>query len=80
MAAWSAAGYSLPHNTNAQLNATHRINAGDLQPGDLVFYYNTNHVGIYIGNGTVIHAPTEGQPVQKAGVNSMPISGYGRVG
>ena len=80
MAAWSAAGYSLPHNTNAQLNATHRINRGDLQPGDLVFYYNTGHVGIYIGNGTVIHAPTEGEPVQKAGVDSMPANAYGRVG
>ncbi|MGA8113402.1 MAG: NlpC/P60 family protein [Actinocatenispora sp.] len=80
MAAWGAAGYGLPHNTVSQFNATHRINRDDLQPGDLVFYYDNNHVGIYIGGGQVIHAPTYGEPVQKAGVDSMPANGYGRVG
>lgn len=80
MAAWSAAGFSLPHNAAAQYNSTSRIDRGDLQPGDLVFYYNNDHVAIYIGGGTVIHAPTYGEPVQKASVDSMPIDGYGRVG
>lgn len=80
MAAWNAAGYGLPHNTVSQYNSTTRINRGDLQPGDLVFYYNNDHVGIYIGGGQVIHAPTYGEPVQKAGVDSMPANGYGRVG
>lgn len=79
MAAWNAAGYSLPHNAAAQHSSTASINRSDLAPGDLVFYNGDNHVGIYIGNGTIIHAPTPGQPVQKAGVDSMPITGYGRV-
>ena len=79
MASWNAAGYSLPHNTVSQWNATTRINRDDLQAGDLVFYYNNDHVAIYIGGGMVIHAPTYGEPVQKAGLDSMPINGYGRV-
>jgi peptidoglycan DL-endopeptidase CwlO len=80
MAAWQAAGISLPHNAAAQYSDTTRISRGDLQPGDLVFYYNNDHVAIYIGNGTVIHAPTYGEPVQRAPVDSMPADGYGRVG
>jgi cell wall-associated NlpC family hydrolase len=79
MAAWSAAGRSLDHNTVSQYNETARISRGDLQPGDLVFYYDNDHVAIYIGNGTVIHAPTYGEPVQKAGIDSMPANSYGRV-
>ena len=36
----------------------------DLQPGDLVFFYGLGHVGIYVGNGTMIHAPHTGTVVQ----------------
>jgi peptidoglycan DL-endopeptidase CwlO len=79
MASWQAAGISLPHNAAAQYSATTRISSGELAPGDLVFYYNNDHVGIYIGGGQIIHAPTYGEPVQKASVDSMPINGYGRV-
>lgn len=79
MASWANAGHSLSHSTYSQWNETARISRGDLQPGDLVFYYNNEHVAIYIGGGTVIHAPTYGEPVQKAGVDSMPANGYGRV-
>lgn len=79
MAAWDAAGVSLDHNTNSQYSETARINRSDLQPGDLVFFYGNDHVGLYIGNNTVIHAPTYGENVQKASIDSMPISGYGRV-
>lgn len=79
MAAWAAAGVSLDHNTNAQYSETARINRSDLQPGDLVFFYNNDHVGLYIGNNTVIHAPTYGENVQKASIDSMPVNGYGRV-
>lgn len=79
MAAWANAGRSLSHSTYSQWNETARISRGDLQPGDLVFYYNNEHVAIYIGGGTVIHAPTYGEPVKKAGIDTMPIDGYGRV-
>lgn len=59
-------GVSLPHYSGSQANSGTKISAGDLQPGDLVFYANSrgtiNHVAIYIGNGQVIHAssPTTG--------------------
>ena len=79
MASWQAAGISLPHNAAAQYSSTARIGRNDLAAGDLVFYYNNDHVGIYIGGGEIIHAPTYGEPVQKASVDSMPINGYGRV-
>lgn len=79
MAAWAAAGYSLDHNTNSQYSETARIDRSELQPGDLVFFYDNDHVGIYIGDGEVIHAPTYGEPVQKASIDSMPANGYGRV-
>lgn len=53
-------GVSLSHHSGSQANAGTKIAAGDLQPGDLVFYGNSrgtvNHVAIYIGGGQVIHA------------------------
>ncbi len=52
-------GVSLPHSSRAQANMGTRINASELQPGDLVFYAKggtVNHVALYIGGGQVIHA------------------------
>lgn len=44
----------------------------DLQPGDLVFFYNpVGHVGIYIGNGQMVHAPTAGDVVRTINVDTM---------
>ena len=79
MAAWAAAGKSLPHNAAAQYHATARISRSALQPGDLVFYSDLGHVGIYIGGGMIIAAPQTGQNVQKQSVDVMPPYGYGRV-
>lgn len=59
-------GVSLPHYSGAQANSGTKITAGELQPGDLVFYANSggtiNHVALYIGGGRVVHAssPTQG--------------------
>lgn len=80
-AAWAAAGVILPHNTNAQFDAVTHVERGELQPGDLVFYFDDiHHVAIYVGRGEIIHAPTEGQTVQLAGMDVMPVHGYGRPG
>ncbi len=52
-------GVSLPHSSRAQANMGTSISAGELQPGDLVFYAKggtINHVALYIGGGQVIHA------------------------
>ena len=44
-----------------------------MQPGDLVNYYSdASHVGIYIGDGMMVHASTYGTPVQVAPVNNAP--------
>ncbi len=79
MAAWAAAGISLPHNAAAQYSATARISKSALQPGDLVFYRNNAHVAIYIGGGQIIAAPHTGTVVQKQSVDIMTPNGYGRV-
>jgi len=79
LAAWKAAGKSLPHNAAMQWNQVAKVSRGDLQPGDLVFYSGLDHVGIYVGGNQIIHAPTFGENVQLAGVDVMPPYGYGRV-
>jgi cell wall-associated NlpC family hydrolase len=58
MMAWGAAGVSLPHYSGAQFSMFQpEIPMSALQPGDLVFFPNPgDHVGIYVGGGTVIHA------------------------
>jgi cell wall-associated NlpC family hydrolase len=78
MAAWRAAGVSLPHNAAMQWSSVPHISRSALQPGDLVFYSGLNHVAIYVGNNQVIHAPTYGEPVQVASVTMMTPYGYGR--
>lgn len=65
MAAWRAAGVSLPHLASAQINYGQRVTPSELAPGDLVFMYNPiGHVSIYIGNGNVISAPQAGENVK----------------
>jgi cell wall-associated NlpC family hydrolase len=59
-------GISLPHYTVSQWNATRAISMSELQPGDLVFFAGLSHVGIYIGNNQMIHAPHTGTVVQVA--------------
>ena len=69
--AWEAAGVSLPHNADAQSRYGTRVTPtpAALQPGDLVFFHRPiSHVGIYIGNGLMIHAPHTGTVVKLAKV------------
>ncbi|TWP46035.1 hydrolase Nlp/P60 [Lentzea tibetensis] len=67
-AAYAAAGIMLPRTAQTQFDAGPRVPAGKpLLPGDLVFYGppgDIHHVGLYIGGGKMINAPTFGQPVQ----------------
>ncbi|WP_285746950.1 bifunctional lytic transglycosylase/C40 family peptidase [Lentzea sp. NBRC 105346] len=71
MAAYNAAGISLPRTAQTQYNAGPLVPANEpLLPGDLVFYGtpgNVHHVGLYIGAGKMVHAPTFGEPVQVGG-------------
>lgn len=66
-AAYASAGIQLPRTAHTQYHATTRVTQAELQPGDLVFYGNPttkiHHVGLYLGNGQMIDAPTFGKPV-----------------
>ena len=63
----NAAGVSLPRTTYDQINVGTPVSYNDLQPGDLVFPH-TGHVGIYVGNGQMIHAPSTGDVVKVSSV------------
>lgn len=80
-AAWAQAGVSLPHSSSAQKGYGTPVSSDNLQPGDLVFYYSPiSHVGIYIGNGRIVHAANPRTGVVISGVFSMPYSGAVRPG
>jgi cell wall-associated NlpC family hydrolase len=74
-ASWRAAGVSLPRVVGPQYSATRHIPMSQLQPGDLVFYGDMSHDGMYLGNGKVIHAPHPGRSVEITG-----LGGYSRAG
>jgi cell wall-associated NlpC family hydrolase len=78
MMAWKAAGVSLPHNAAQQWQKVRHISRSQLAPGDLVFSNNLGHVGIYIGNNQIIHAPNSRTVVKVAPVDANKIYGYGR--
>jgi len=65
MWAWAHGGKSLPHSAAAQYSMTRKIPLDQLQPGDLVFYGRPiHHVALYVGNGTIVHAPGRGRHVK----------------
>jgi cell wall-associated NlpC family hydrolase len=71
--AYKAAGVSLPHSSSMQSGMGTPVSRAALQPGDLVFFYSpVSHVGMYIGNGQMVHASTAGEPVKVAALDSMP--------
>ncbi|MEH0986442.1 C40 family peptidase [Micromonospora sp. CPCC 205556] len=80
LAAWAKAGESLPHNARQQRQVTARVSRAELRPGDLVFYYpDLHHVGMYVGDGWVVHASRAGMPVRMKRVDDGPVNSYGRV-
>ncbi len=81
MYAWAAAGVSIPHASSMQPGAGSPVSITELMPGDLVFYYSPiSHVGMYIGNGQIVHAPHPGSVVEVVPLNSMPIAMAVRIG
>ncbi|MFC1412471.1 NlpC/P60 family protein [Streptacidiphilus sp. N1-12] len=77
---WEHAGVHLPRTSQGQMYAGRSIPLSQARPGDLVIYYNDrHHVGMYAGNGMVIHAPYPGARVRYEPVNSMPVAGVVRV-
>jgi cell wall-associated NlpC family hydrolase len=73
-AAWKAAGVTLPRTTWDQVKTGTTVSVNSAQPGDLVFFYDDiSHVGIYIGDGMMIHAPKPGAYVREESIYYMPI-------
>ncbi|CNE01080.1 NLP/P60 protein [Mycobacterium tuberculosis] len=80
MWAYRQVGINLPHYTGSQWNAGTHVSRSQLQPGDLVFFYSDlHHMGMYIGNGKMIHAPHTGDVVRIASMAGRPFAGGVRV-
>jgi peptidoglycan DL-endopeptidase CwlO len=76
--AYAAAGISLPHSSAMQSQMGTQVSRSELRPGDLVFFYSpVSHVGIYIGNGQMVHAPTFGDVVKVAPIDAMGSYSHG---
>jgi cell wall-associated NlpC family hydrolase len=77
---YAAAGISLPHSSRAQSSMGVAVSRGELQPGDVVYFYSpVSHVGIYIGNGQMVHARTFGSPVSVTTVDMRGYAGARRI-
>ncbi|MFF5363753.1 NlpC/P60 family protein [Streptomyces scabiei] len=73
-ASWRAAGVSLPRTVKQQYDAGRKVARSDLQPGDIIYWYNDNqHNGMYVGNGKAIHAPRTGKNIEIVPLDSMPF-------
>jgi cell wall-associated NlpC family hydrolase len=81
MRAWGSVGVSLPHSSRQQYSRGRSVAKSDLQLGDLVFFYSDiHHVGLYAGNGQVLHAPRPGKSVEYIKMSYMPYAGARRPG
>jgi cell wall-associated NlpC family hydrolase len=72
--AYAQAGVSIPRTSRAQAGAGTHLALSQLQPGDLVvFYSDLHHIGLYAGNGMVLHAPRTGETVKYEPISDMPF-------
>ena len=76
MWAYAQNGISIPRTSQAQLAGGTPVSLDALQPGDIIGYYpGVTHVGMYIGDGMVVHSSDYGIPIQVVPLNSMPVQG-----
>jgi cell wall-associated NlpC family hydrolase len=77
--AWASAGHGIPRTSQEQWKQLTRVDIKDMRPGDLIIYFDdASHVGMYIGDGAIVHAPRPGRTVTITGAGSMPILGVVR--
>ncbi|MEU6808962.1 NlpC/P60 family protein [Streptomyces sp. NPDC046831] len=77
--AWASAGRPIPRTSQEQWRQLEHVAVKDMRPGDLIIYFgDASHVGMYIGDGAVVHAPRPGRTVTVAGAGTMPILGVVR--
>ncbi|MBC3191231.1 C40 family peptidase [Pseudonocardia sp. C8] len=79
--AFEKVGVDLPRTSKAQSQMDGQdVSKDELKPGDMVFFYSpVSHVGIYAGNGKVLHASTSGEPVKYSDIDDMPFHNAVRV-
>jgi cell wall-associated NlpC family hydrolase len=70
-------GISLPHNAAALYDVGRPVPLAEMRPGDLVFFSGLGHVGLYVGNGRMIHAPQSGRNVE---IEALDARSYPPVG
>ncbi|MFD3309084.1 NlpC/P60 family protein [Streptomyces sp. NPDC058694] len=69
-AAWKAAGVALPRGVNDQATAGTAVPLSDIRLGDLVLFHgHIGHVGIYSGNGMMVHAPSPGAAIREESIH-----------
>lgn len=82
MWSWEQAGVSLPHSAAMQMSDVTPVSMNDLQPGDLIFYYDSpgyvGHVTMYVGNGTMIQAEETGTDIMITPIWYQNLAGAGR--
>ncbi len=77
--AWISAGQAMPRTSQEQWRQLRHVDVADMRPGDLIIYFDdASHVGMYVGDGRVVHAPRPGRAITLAGAGSMPILGVVR--
>jgi peptidoglycan DL-endopeptidase CwlO len=78
--AFKNAGVSLPRTSRAQSQVGTPVSRGELRPGDLVFFYKpVSHVGIYIGDGKIVHASNRRGPVKISDISRMKFNSARRI-
>jgi len=77
--AWQAAGVEIPRTSQEQWKQLPRIPVRKMRPGDLViFKRDASHVGMYAGDGAMVHAPRTGRQITVEGAGSLPVLGVVR--
>ena len=77
MSVYAHFGYSLPHNSYAQLNCGKAVSYSEAQPGDLIIY--PNHVALYAGGGMIIHASSPRTGITTGSATYRTILGVRRI-
>ncbi len=77
MSVYGAFGVGLPHSSSAMRSVGYGVSYDQMQPGDIVCY--SGHVGIYAGNGTLLHASTKRTGITYSNVNYKKILAIRRI-
>jgi cell wall-associated NlpC family hydrolase len=72
--AYGRVGVELPHSSYALYGEGRRVATSNLEPGDVLFFDGLGHVGLYVGDGKMVHAPHTGRDVE---VVSLGDTSYG---